>query len=378
MANVLTDLAGDIYTAADIVGRELTGASSSVMRNTSNERASIGDPIRSFFTRQATAISPSPSMTIPEGDDQSVDNKTLTISKDRAVQIPWTGEDMKHVNNGSGFDTIYGDQIRQAMRTISNEIEADVLIEGYQNASRAVGTAGTTPFGSDFDVVAEARQILVDNGTPIDNQITMVLNTLAGTKLRNLAQLQKVNESGGAELLRQGALLDLQGIMLKESAGVQAHTQGIGTGHLVNGTQAAGDTVILADNGTSTIVAGDVVTFAGDTNKYVVTVALSGGQFEIASPGLRVAPADDAAITVGGSYTGNIAFHRNAIELVMRAPAVPAGGDTADDEMMVQDPSSGLVFAIRSYKGYRKAMFEVAAVWGKKCWKPDFVSTILG
>ena len=378
MANVLTDLAGDIYTAADIVGRELTGASSSVMRNTSNERASIGDPIRSFFTRQATAISPSPSMTIPEGTEQSVDNKTLTISKDRAVQIPWTGEDMKHVNNGSGFDTIYGDQIRQAMRTISNEIEADVLIEGYQNASRAVGTAGTTPFGSDFDVVAEARQILVDNGTPIDNQITMVLNTLAGTKLRNLAQLQKVNESGGAELLRQGALLDLQGIMLKESAGVQAHTQGTGTDHLVNGTQAAGDTVILADTGQDTIVAGDVVTFAGDTNKYVVTVALSGGQFEIASPGLRVAPADDAAITVGGSYTGNIAFHRNAIELVMRAPAVPAGGDTADDEMMVQDPSSGLVFAIRSYKGYRKAMFEVAAVWGQRCWKPDFVATILG
>jgi hypothetical protein len=57
---------------------------------------------------------------------------------------------------------------------------------------------------------------------------------------------------------------------------------------------------------------------------------------------------------------------------------IAAGGDTADDEMMVQDPSSGLVFAIRSYKGYRKAMFEVAAVWGKKCWKPDFVSTILG
>jgi len=107
-------------------------------------------------------------------------------------------------------------------------------------------------------------------------------------------------------------------------------------------------------------------------------VALSGGQFEIASPGLRVAPADNAAITVGSSYTGNIAFHRNAIELVMRAPAVPAGGDTADDEMMVQDPSSGLVFAIRSYKGYRKAMFEVAAVWGQRCWKPDFVATILG
>ena len=379
MANVLTDLAGDIYRAADIVGRELTGASSSVLRNASSERAAIGDPIRSFFTQQATAITPTPSMSIPEGTDQTVDNKTLTITNDRAVQIPWTGEDIRHVNNGSGFESIYGDQIRQAMRAIANEIEADVLTEGYKNASRAVGTAGTTPFGSDFDVVAEARQILVDNGTPTDNQISMVLNTLAGTKLRNLAQLQRVNESGGGELLRQGALLDLQGIMLKESAGVQSHTKGTGTDYDTNGALAVGATVITADTGTGTVVPGDVVTFAGDAvNKYVVVKELAGGSFEIASPGLRVAIADNADIVVGNNYTGNIVFHRNAIELVMRAPAMPAGGDTADDEMMVQDPNSGLVFAIRSYKGYRKAMFEVAAVWGQKAWKPDFIAAIQG
>ena len=379
MANVLTDLAGDIYRAADIVGRELTGASSSVLRNASSERAAIGDPIRSFFTQQATAITPTPSMSIPEGTDQTVDNKTLTITNDRAVQIPWTGEDIRHVNNGSGFESIYGDQIRQAMRAIANEIEADVLTEGYKNASRAVGTAGTTPFGSDFDVVAEARQILVDNGTPTDNQISMVLNTLAGTKLRNLAQLQRVNESGGGELLRQGALLDLQGIMLKESAGVQSHTKGTGTDYDTNGALAVGATVITADTGSGTVVPGDVVTFAGDAvNKYVVVKELAGGSFEIASPGLRVAIADNADIVVGNNYTGNIVFHRNAIELVMRAPAMPAGGDTADDEMMVQDPNSGLVFAIRSYKGYRKAMFEVAAVWGQKAWKPDFIAAIQG
>lgn len=380
MANVLTDLAADIYTAADIVGRELTGASSSVLRNTSNERVAVGDTVRSHFTRQASAVNATPSMTIPEGTDQTVDNKTLTISKDRAVQIPWTGEDIRHVNNGSGFETIYGDQIAQAMRTLSNEIENDILTEAYQNASRAVGVAGTTPFGSDFNLVAQARQILVDNGAPInDNQSTMILNTLAGTNLRNLAQLQKANEAGGDNLLRQGSLLDLQGLMLKESAGVQSHTQGTGSGYLVNSASLAiGDTVIPADTGTGTIVAGDVVTFAGDTNKYVVVSALSGGSFEIASPGLRTAVADDSAITVGDDYTGNVVFHRNAIELVMRAPAVPQGGDTADDEMMVQDPSSGLVFSIRSYKGYRKAMFEVAAVWGQRCWKPDFVANVLG
>ena len=381
MANVLNDLAADIYKAADIVGRELTGAASSVLINADgSDRVALNDTVRSHFTRQASAVNVAPSMTIPEGTDQTVDNKTLSITKARAVQIPWTGEDMRHVNNGAGFETIYGDQIRQAMRTLTNEIEGDILTEAYQNASRAVGTAGTTPFASNFNLVAQARQILVDNGMPTDGMATMVLNTLAGTNLRNLAQLQKANEAGGDDLLRRGALLDLQGLMLKESAGVQSHTKGTGDSYLVNSDSlAVGDTVIPADTGTGTIVAGDVVTFAADSvNKYVVVEALSGGSFTIAEPGLRVAIPDDNAITVGDSYTGNVAFHRNAIELAMRAPAVPQGGDGADDAMVIQDPFSGLVYEIRSYKGYRKAMFEVAATWGFKAWKPDFIAAVLG
>lgn len=380
MANVLTDLAADIYKAADIVGRELTGAVSSCLINADgSERVALNDTVRSHFTRQATAVNVAPAMTIPEGTDQTVDNKTLTISKAKAVQIPWTGEDIKHVNNGSGFTTIYGDQLTQAFRTLTNEIEGDVLLEAKNNAARAAGTAGTTPFASDFNLVAEIRQVLVDNGCPTDNQLTLVLNTAAGTKLRNLAQLQKVSEAGGSQLLRQGVLLDLQGLMLKESAKVQSHTKGTGASYLVNDAAlAVGDTVIAADTGTGTILAGDVVTFAGDTNKYVVVSALSGGSFTIATPGLRIAVADNSAITVGANYTGNVAFHRNAIELVMRAPAVPEGGDAAVDSMVIQDPNSGLVYELRVYKGYRKAMFEVAATWGYKAWKPDFIATLLG
>lgn len=381
MANVLTDLAADIYVAADVVGRELTGAASSVLINASgSERAALNDVVRSHFTRQATSVNVSPAMTIPEGTDQTVDNKTLSITKAKAVQIPWTGEDIRSVNNGSGFETIYGDQIRQAMRTLTNEIEQDLLVEAKNNASRAVGTAGDTPFASNFNLVAQARQILVDNGMPLDGQATMVLNTLAGTNLRNLAQLQKANENGSDQLLRQGTLLDLQGLMMKESAGVASHTQGTGDSYLVNDASlAVGDTVIPADGGTGTIVAGDVVTFAADEdNSYVVTSALSGGSFTIASPGLKVAIPDNNAITVGNNYTGNVAFHRNAIELVMRAPAVPDGGDSADDAITIQDPNSGLVYEIRSYKGYRKAMFEVAATWGYKAWKPEFIASVLG
>lgn len=382
MANVLTDLAADIYKAADVVGRELVGfVPSATINANGSERAAKGDVVRASFTREATAVDVSESMTIPEGTDQTVDNKVLTINNARAVQIPYTGEDILSLNNGIGFETVYGDQIKQAMRQLVNEMESDLATEAYTNASRAFGTAGSTPFGSDFSEMAEVRQILVDNGMPPnDGQASLVCNTVAGTNLRQLAQLQKVNEAGGGDLLRQGTLLDLQGLMIKESAQVQAHTAGTGTNFDTNlgSPLAVGATSIDVDTGSGTILAGDVVTFAGDSNKYVVGTALDSGTFAINPTGLRETLADGVDVTVGNSYTANVAFHRAALEIAMRAPAVPEGGDSADDAMTVVDPYSGLTFEVRVYKGYRKTMIEVAASWGVKAWKPDYIALLLG
>ena len=382
MANVLTDLAADIYKAADIVGREQVGFVPSVLINAGSERAAQGDTVRSHFTRAATVnTSYSPAMTIPEGDDQTVDNKTMTIDKAANVQIPWTGEDIRHVNNGSGYETIYGDQIAQAMRGIVNQIEADVATEAYTNASRAVGSAGTTPFGSNHDVIAEARQVLVDNGMPEDGQATLVLNSAAGTLMRNLAQLQKANEAGGDQLLRRGTLLDLQGLMIKESRQVQSHTKGTATGLDAAGGEPVGETSIALDGGDGgTLLSGDVVTFAGDSNNYVVNTGFTAasGTAVIGGPGLQEALADTSEMTIGDSYAANVAFHRNAIALAARAPDQPFGGDAAVDRMTVQDPISGLIFEVAVYKGYGKMMIDVTTLYGVKAWKPDFIATLMG
>tara|TARA_R110000772_G_scaffold42318_1_gene98302 strand:- start:7715 stop:8854 length:1140 start_codon:yes stop_codon:yes gene_type:complete len=379
MANILTDLAGDIYKSADVVGRELTGAiAGSTINSNGSERVAVGDVVRSSFTRPAAEVDVTPSMTTPEGTDQTVDNKTATITKSKAVQIPWTGEDIRSVNNGMGYETIYGDQIAQAMRRLANLVEIDANQELARNASRAVGTAGTTPFGTNQNVINEARQILIDNGVPNDGRLSLVMNTSAGTNLRNLTNLYKVNESGTESLLRQGILQDISGIMLRETGQGYSHTAGTGTGYLVNDAGlAVGDTAVAADTGTGTILAGDFVTIDGDTNKYV-TSGLSGGILTLNETGLRIAAADNAAITRGASYAGNIAFHQAAHEIIMRPPAVPTNGDSAIDSMVVQDPRSGLVFEIRVYMGYRKTMVEVALAWGVKAWMPKYIATVLG
>ena len=380
MANTLTDLAADIYRAADIVGRELVGFIPSSTVNASDEQVAVGQNVRSFSTPTATAVDISPSMTIPEGTDQTLTNKTLTLTEQRGVQIPYTGEDVRFLDGGAGYDTVYGAQIQQAMRTLVNEIETDLATEAYQNASRAVGTAGTTPFASNFNLVAEGRQILADNGMPTnDGRTSLVMNTAASTNLRNLATLQQANTAGNEELLRRGTLLDLQGVMIKESAQVQAHTKGTGASKLINdASSAVGDTTINTDGGSGTILAGDIITIASDSNNYVVNTALASGSFTIGDTGLRSAAADNAAITVGNNYTANVMMHQAALELVMRAPAKPVGGDAAEDVLIVQDPTSGLVFEVAVYKGFNKAMIQVGCVWGYKAWNSDGIAIVMG
>ena len=386
MANDLSNLAADAYRAADIVARELVGFIPSVTVNSGAERVAVGQTVRSHFTRAATVGTMAPSMTIPEGTDQTIDTKTMQLDKQRGVGIPWTGEDIRFVNGGAGYETVYGDQIAQAMRAIVNEIEVDLATEAYTNASRAAGAAGTTPFGSNIDELADVRKIIVDNGMPHnDGRLSLIMNTVAGTKLRKLTSLQKVNESGDSRLLRQGTLIDLLGIMLKESAQVQSHTKGAGTGYdFAAAGEAVGQTTLTVEGGTvnvTGITAGDIITHAGDsTNKYVVNTGstATGGDIVIGSPGLLIAGADANEITIGNSYTANVLLHQSCIELAMRAPAKPFGGDAAVDVMMVQDPHSGLVFEISLYKGFNKAMLYVCAVWGKKAWKPDGIAILMG
>ena len=382
MANVLTDLAADIYKAADIVGREAVGFIPSVTINSGTEQAAVGTTVRSHFTRQATVGNLAPSMTIPEGDDQTVDNKSMTLTKQRGVAIPWTGEDIRLVNGGAGYETIYGDQIAQAMRALSNEIEADLATEAYTNASRAVGTAGTVPFASNFDLVPELRQILLDNGMPVtDGRTSLVMSTRAGTNMRQLSNLQKVNEAGSASMLRQGTLEILSGMMMKESAQVQFHTKGTATGLDSNGGSAIGATSIALDGGDGgSLIAGDVVSFASDSENYVINTGFTAaaGTAVIGGPGIRETVATAAELVIGNNYTANVALHQAAVELAMRAPAKPQGGDAAVDVMLVQDPHSGLVFEISAYKGFNKTMIYVAAVWGYKAWKPDGIALLLG
>ena len=378
MANTLTNLIPDLYQGIDIVSRELVGMIPSVNLNAAAAAAAVGENVRVPLTGAANVSDISPAMAIPEPTDQAVNNTVIQITKARAAEFGFVGEEQRGLNNGPGYASIQAQMVAQAVRKLVNEVEAD-LAATYIATSRAFGTAGTTPFASDLSDTANLHKILADNGSPLAEK-KLVISTTAGAKLRTLTQLTKANEAGSDSLLRQGVLLDVHGFEIRESAQVRDHVKGTGSGFLVNnsGGYPVGATAITVDTGTGTILAGDVITFGSDTNKYVVASALAGNVVTIAAPGLVNAIADNATVTVGNNYSAMMAFDRNAIQLVTRAPARPKEGDLALDVMVITDPRSGLSFEFSIYGGYRKVRYEVAIAWGVKNIKPAHSCLLLG
>lgn len=382
MANTLTDLTPNIYAALDVVSRELVGLVSSVSRDSSLQRAALNQTIRSFVAPSASSNNITPGQ-LPQNDgDQVIGNKTITISKAKYVAIRHTGEEEVAMNSGPGMTDIMTNQFAQAMRVLANEVEAD-LASLYAKASRAVSPAGTTLFdAANYKDIANVRKILVDNGAD-PSSMTLVLNTLAGASLRGNAQYVGSNTAGSDSILRQGVLLDVHGMAIKESAQIKTHTPGTGSGlkTSADGFAVGSTSITVATDGSGTIVAGDVITFAGDTNKYVVTTGGdmgAGGTVVIAAPGLlKAISTTQVDIAIESSADRNMAFSRNAIHLITRAPARPAVGDLARDVMLVQDPRSGLGFEISMYEEYRRVRFEVALAWGYEVIKPEHLALLI-
>jgi hypothetical protein len=382
VANTLTGLIQYIFDSVDVVGRELVGMIPSVYLNPKAEMAALNQDISYGIVPTMAARDIVPAATPPALVDGSVPAGTMKITKSRSVPFYWTGDDEARLG-AEAKQGITNNKFAQAFRTLTNEIETDLAaLQAY--ASRGYSAHATTPaipFGTNLGELAQVRKVLADNGCPMTD-VSCVMNTTSGAALRTLTNLTKVSEAGSDSILRQGVLLDLYGMALRESAQiVSTSAVGNNTGtYAMNGAHVAGATALTIKTGTGTILAGDLITIGADTvTKYVVVTGVNNGTaITIAAPGLMKAMAGNETIAVVGTCSRSMAFERSAIHLLTRLPKTPEGGDAAQDEIVVVDSLSGLAFRVAMYKGYHANQFEVGIAWGVKAAKTENISLLLG
>ena len=383
MANALNDIIPTLYEASYRNSREIIGMIPAVMRDPRTARAAIGQTIDVPIPQVGEARNIAPGHINPNAGDATIPTVQVTMQKARAIDVRWNGEEERAVGFTGTFNPILAGQLQEAMRKLSNEIEADLIALAKASASRVTGTAGTAPLGTagDLSPLADLARILDENGAPLnDRQFVASSATMANARGKQTILL-KTNEAGSDDMLRNGMTDRVSGFAWRYSPQIGLHVSGTGTGYLVNSAAglAVGDRAIPVDTGTGTIIAGDVVSFAADSaNRYVAATALSAGVFRIHRPGIRTAIPDDNAVTVGASDTPTFGFDRSALLLAMRPPAVPDGGDSADDAYVLTDDYSGIPFEIRVYREYRQRRIEVALAWGVNALNTAHIAMLLG
>lgn len=379
--NTLTAIAPVAYSAAQEVSAEAFAVVNAINTSFDDKAVAKGDKVKVPVAPTAQASDFAPSNNSSTGSDKTAEAIEVEITKSRKTTWNLSGEQQRSLANAETDKEWVRQLLAQGMRTLRNEAEIDAANAIKVGASRAYGSAGTTPFASDLSDIPNLRKMLLDNGAPLSD-LQIVMDSSAGLNLRKLGIYQQAYQAGSDAERRSGNFLPQFGFNLHESAGIGLHTKGAGTGYDVDLTAGygIGDRVIHLDGGTANatgIKAGDVVTFAGDANKYVVNAGTTEAEADISigRPGLKQTLADAVEMTIGNNYTANLAFERNAIVGVIRPPLIPA--NPTIKQMLVSD-GKGMTYLLLEIAQYGQVTWELHLAWGFKVVQSEHVMVLLG
>ena len=374
MANSFAAIIPYAYTALNIVSREMVGYTRVASRNAELSGAAMNEEIRVPVVQRGVAKNIAPSMQFPEGDDRTPAKIPLKITKSKGVEFNYTGEETLQVRRaGAGLvGHMQTQNIAEAMRTLTNEIETDLGGAFIGNSGAAIGTKGTMPFSSNHDSISAMVKYLNKSGSAKRDRV-MVVGSSEAEKMRNLTNLVYADRSGTTETLREGFIGRIYGMEVHETAiDIETPTEAA-TGYVVDGKHAKDSVKLTVKTGSAKIAKGSIIKLAAHPTQYTVLADQTGaGDITIAEPGLTQEVPNTTAVTVINGLTNiNMAFNRSSLYLGIRPPAKPEGGDAATNEIAMIDEVSGLVFNIEAYLGFHKNLWQVTAAWGVGQIKPS-------
>lgn len=265
----------------------------------------------------------------PAMNEQSVN---LTVDQQYHVPLTFTAKEKKL--EISEFRERF---LRPAMNSLSSVVNK-VMLESMKNSTpNVVGTWGTVP--ATRTPWRNASSVLSRHMAPLDNRSAhFSLDANDALAEANATLFHTADELRGE--FSKNAVGMFAGLEFFPQLSLPVHTNGAGTGYLVDGAAESG-TSITVKTGTGAITKGSIITIAnvfevhpitgvsnGKLRQFTITADYAGGAGDISiSPALtptsatvvgtvNALPADSAAITIFGTASQakaqNLVFHRDA------------------------------------------------------------------
>ena len=382
-ANVFTRMVGKVAAAA----RENCIGPRSINMDYAVDLADAGEVINVPITAKVPSRPVVPGPTPPGSAQPDAKFAPIALTDHHEAPFTFTDRQLSGLNDPNSW---ISKQLDESGRTIANLVDLSIF-NLYRSIPHSVGTPGTTPFATNTQALQDAEQILLTNVAPVGNR-KLLINPFAQANAMGLNVFQN-NQAWGDETIREGKIQRALGYDWGVSQNAPRHTRGLlGGTPLINGVQAIGTTLVATDgwsNNVQVLNQGDIVTFAGDANKYVVTANVTSNGSGVASipisnglsqatPGLLVASVDNAAITTVASHQVNLALHPDFAAFACRKLASVKFPGQTTFKTTWSDPISGLILDIRIVEQHYQTEFSVSCLWGTGIVKPEYGARIMG
>lgn len=326
-----------------------------------------GDTISMSVPIAQTAAAVTPAATAPALTDTTPTEVTVQLSNHRGSRFHLSAVDAANIQRAPDF--IAG-QVAEAARSLMYEANAS-LFGLYKKLYGFAGTAGTNPFATNINPLADGREALNAQLCPDGNRHA-ILGYAAETAALKLATFNEALKRGDNSSLNSGELGKIFGMMAHRDGQVPTHTSTPLTAGActVNGAHAVGVTTVSIAKATtaSPLVEGDILTFAGDSQTYVVTAdaTLAIGNTNVSiQPPLKVAQAGGGAVTLKATHVVNLLVDPGWAGFAARVTdAEIEGVPTIGIHQVMRDEKTGLALKLSALPGFESAQWMLSWVYG--------------
>lgn len=337
-------------------------------------------------TKSARNITPA--VTAPATDEPTPSFATVTLDRHQEAAFILRETDLGGLDDPQSY---VSRELESCGAAIAEAVNSSIF-ELYRSVPHRAGTAGTTPFASSTQALQDAERVLISNRVNPLAPRKLILDPFAHANALGLSAFQNAMAFQSAEVIKEGRISRALGYDWNVDQQAPQHTRGVATGTpTVNGAQAAG-TANLVTNGwtnsiTGILLAGDIITIAGDPNPYVVTADVNSGGTGAAtipiSPGiagrtgLLLTASNGAAITVVASHRVSLAVSPDFAAFASRVYDQPVLGQVGFRTNWV-DPVSGLVLTVMIREQHYQTYFAVSCLWGRQIVRPEYACRLMG